>query len=152
MREKRAQKNQVRVMLLPEYGKQKLMTYADSFKDLADVYTRINSDDKTQEQAVRESDRSAFLYRMKAHENREIMADHLNEMAQIMTEVAKISFAYVPLPERTCRQVSHFLKTEGILLKEIHYRENADKCVGWYWIAVQKGKSILTTEESGKSG
>lgn len=150
MREKRAQKNQVRVMLLPEYGKQKLMTYADSFKDLADVYTRINSDDKTQEQAVRESDRSAFLYRMKAHENREIMADHLNEMAQIMTEVAKISFAYVPLPERTCRQVSHYLKTEGILLKEIHYIENADKRLEiGASLAVEKGKSKTGEEVAG---
>ncbi len=42
MKEKRAEKNQVRVMILPEYGKQKLLTYADSFKDLADVFEMMN--------------------------------------------------------------------------------------------------------------
>lgn len=147
MREKKTQKNQVRVMILPEYGKQKLLTYADSFKDLADVFTKINKDDKEPEILPQGSDRSAFLYRMKAHENREIMADHLNEMAQIMTEVAKISFAYVPMPEKTCRQVAHFLKSEGILLKEIHYIENVEKRleIGTS-MALEKGKA-KTAEE-----
>lgn len=144
MREKRAQKNQVRVMILPEYGKQKLLTYADSFKDLADVFTKINKDDKEPEALTLGGDRSAFLYRRKAHENREIMADHLNEMAQIMTEVAKISFAYAPLPERTCRQVAHFLKTEGILLKEIHYIENEEK-------RLEIGASLALEKERSKT-
>lgn len=147
MRLKRVDKNQVHVMILPEYGKQKLLTYADSFKDLADVYTRINTNDKEKELSEAVNDRSAFLYKRKAHESREIMADHLNEMAQIMTEVAQISFAYASLPERASRQVCHFLKSEGILVKEIHYIENEDKrleiCAS---LALDKG-STKTSEE-----
>lgn len=127
MKLRRAEKNQVHVMLLPEYGKQKLLTYADSFKGLAETFSKIDIEGKAAELPASGSDRSAFLYRRKTSENREIMADHLNEMAQIMTEVAQISFAYVPMPERTCRQVAHFLKSEGILLKEIHYIENVEK-------------------------
>ena len=124
MKEKRAQKNQVQVMVLPEYGRQRLLTYADSFKDLADIFEKINTDNDKPEPVAAGGDRSAYLYRRKAHENREIMADHLNEMAQIMTEVAKSSFAYAPLSERKTRQICHALKLEGILLKEIHYIES----------------------------
>ena len=124
MKEKRAEKNQVRVMILPEYGKQKLLTYADSFKDLADVFKKFDSGDDERETAG--ADRSEYLYRRKVLENREIMAGHLHEMAQIMTEVAKVSFAYVPLSDRKARQVAHALKQEGISLKEIHYIENTN--------------------------
>ena len=147
MRIKKAERNQIHVMLLPEYGKQKLLTYADSFKDLAEVFTKINKEEKQPEAATAGDDRSAFLYRMKTHENREIMADHLNEMAQIMSEVAKVSFAYAPMPEKLSRQVTHFLKSEGILVKEIHYIENEEKRleVG-VTMAVEKGKT-KTAEE-----
>lgn len=124
MKEKRAQKNQVQVMLLPEYGKQRLLTYADSFKDLADIFEKINMDSGKPEPVAAGGDRSAYLYQRKAHESREIMADHLNEMAQIMTEVAKSSFAYASLSDRKSRQIYHALKLEGILLKEIHYIES----------------------------
>ena len=124
MKEKRAEKNQVRVMILPEYGKQKLLTYADSFKDLADVFEKFDSGDDERETAG--ADRSEYLYRRKVLENREIMAGHLHEMAQTMTEVAKVSFAYVPLSDRKARQVAHALKQEGISLKEIHYIENTN--------------------------
>lgn len=127
MKIKKAEKNQVHMMILPEYGKQKLLTYADSFKDLADVFKRINTDDGEAETVSDSNDRSDFLYKRKVYESREIMADHLSEMAHVMTEVAQISFAYVSLPERICRQVCHFLKSEGVLVKEIHYIENEDK-------------------------
>ncbi len=127
MKLKRIEKDQVHMMLLPEYGKQKLMTYADSFKDLAEVFEKINTDEEDNQVLMPGVDRSTFLYRRKAHESREIMADHLNEMAQIMTEVAQISFAYAALPEKVLRQVSRHLKVEGILVKEIHYIEKQDK-------------------------
>lgn len=145
MRLKKADKNQVHMMILPEYGKQKLLSYADSFKDLADVFNRTNTYDKEQEMLEPVKDRSAFLYNRKASESREIMADHLNEMAQIMTEVAQISFAYVSLPEKACRQVCHFLKSEGILVKEIHYIENEDK-------RLELGASLALEKGSSKTG
>lgn len=147
MKLKKAERNQVHMMILPEYGKQKLLTYADSFKDLADVFIRINTDDKEQELLDAGKDRSTFLYKRKAHESREIMADHLNEMAQIMTEVAQISFAYEALPQRTSRQVCHFLKTEGIMVKEIHYIENEDNRLEiGATLALEKGQT-KTAEE-----
>ena len=125
MKEKRAQRNRVQVMVLPEYGKQRLLTYADSFKDLADIFEKISEDSGKPEPVQAGGDRSAYLYQRKANESREIMADHLQEMAQMMTEVAKSSFAYTPVSERKFRQICHALKAEGILLKEIHYIESA---------------------------
>ena len=147
MKLKRTEKNQVHMMILPEYGKQKLLTYADSFRDLADVFTKINTDNMEVQTVKDSNDRSAFLYKRKVHESREIMADHLNEMAHVMTEVAQISFAYASLPERTCRQVCHFLKSEGILVKEIHYIENEDKRMEiGATLALDKGSTKTTKE------
>ena len=151
MKEKRAQKNQIRVMLLPEYGKQRLLAYADSFKELADSFAGFNMEadiamaqasmgqaargQTSVEQGPMEQgsmislgalDRSTMLSRKKAHENREIMAEHLKEMAQIMAEVAGASFAYQPLSERRIKQIAHELKPQGIQVKEIHYIEGEE--------------------------
>lgn len=148
MKEKKAERNQVRVMILPEYGKQKLLTYADSFKDLADIFTQFDSEEESARPAALGSDRSEYLYQRKALENREIMAEHLNEMAQIMTEVAKVSFAYIPLSDRKTRQIAHALKLEGIFLKEIHYIENKDgKLEIGAFLATEKGRT-RTAEEA----
>lgn len=126
MKEKSAEKKQVRVMILPEYGKQKLLAYADSFRDLADVFTEAPSKDVTVPFLEEELDRSAYLYERKLSENREMMAEHLSEMAQIMTDAAKVSFSYEPLPERKYKKVVHALRQEGIGLKEIYYIHNLD--------------------------
>lgn len=141
MKEKRAQKNQVRVMLLPEYGKQKLLTYADSFQELAEVFAKMDTEPETEDGQAAEQDRSAYLYRRKAFENREIMAEHLSEMAQILEEAAQVSFSYLPLSERRTRQIAHALKLEGVLVKEIYYIETSDKRMEiGASLAVEKGK------------
>lgn len=125
MREKKAEKNRIRIMVMPEYGKQRLLTYADSFKDLADIFGKMNvSGDNSITPLKVSGDRSVYLSRRKDFESREIMAQHFNEMAQIMTEVAGTTFAYEPLTERKSRQITHALKSEGILVKEIYYIEN----------------------------
>lgn len=142
MKEKRAQKNQVRVMLLPEYGKQKLLTYADSFQELAEVFTKMDTEPEAENGQAEGQDRSAYLYRRKALENREIMAEHLSEMAQILEEAARVSFSYLPLSERRTRQIAHALKLEGVLIKEIYYIETSDKRMEiGASLAVEKGKS-----------
>lgn len=148
MREKIAEKNQVRVMLLPEYGKQKLLAYADSFKDLADMLGEGSVTSGLPVQKENTYDRREYLYQRKMSENREMMAGHLTEMAQIMTEVAKVSFAYTPLTERKTRQITKALKQEGLLIKEIYYIDNEEQRLEiGTTLATEKGKK-KTAQES----
>ena len=70
-----------RLFLLSEYGKQKLLGYADSFREIA----------KTLEEDFdweKEETRQSRLYNRKLWENRCLLAENLNEMAGVMAQVA----------------------------------------------------------------
>lgn len=109
--------------LLPEYGRRKLLMYADSFRDLASTFTDIQKQDEETD-IVR--DRQEYLWKRRLVENRDLMADHLNEMAQIMTQVAEESYRFVHMSERKVKQLGHALKEEDVLLKEICLLEKED--------------------------
>lgn len=109
--------------VLPEYGKKKLLMYADSFRDLANTFTDIQQQEKAE---VNAEDRQEYLWKRRLLENRDLMADHLNEMAEIMTEVAEESYRLVHMGERKVKQLSHALKEAGVLLKEIYVMEKEE--------------------------
>lgn len=104
---------------ITEYGKQKILSYAESFRELA----RTVSDFAAVSQAE-PADRQNYLCWRRMHENRELLSGHLMEMAQIMTEAAEESYACKPLQEKQFKQVAHALKQEGILVKHIYYVQN----------------------------
>lgn len=109
--------------VLPEYGKKKLLMYADSFRDLANTFTDIQQQEKAE---VGTEDRQEYLWKRRLLENRDLMAEHLNEMAQIMTQVAEESYRFIHMGERKVKQLSHTLKEADILLKEIYLLEKED--------------------------
>lgn len=111
--------------VLPEYGKRKLLMYADSFRDLATTFSDMQSEEK--EQTENADDRQEVLWRRRLVENRDLMAGHLNEMAQIMTQVAQESYKVIPMNERKIKQLSHALKEEDVLLKDIYMLEKEDR-------------------------
>ena len=108
-----------KVALLPEYGRQKLLGYAESFRDLAQLFEEDIEEDN-------EQDRFSCLWQKKIYENRELLADHLKEVADIMSEVAGEAFRYKPPSERRYRQIAKILKESGILLKDFVLLENED--------------------------
>lgn len=111
--------------VLPEYGRKKLLMYADSFRDLANTFAEIQKE----EEISPNSDRQEYLWKRRLVENRDLMADHLNEMAQIMTRVAEESYRFIHMSERKVKQLAHALKEEDVLLKEIYLleKENGHK-------------------------
>lgn len=110
--------------VLPEYGKKKLLMYADSFRDLANTFTDMQRLEEEEDSEI--NDRQEFLWKRRLVENRDLMADHLNEMAQIMTQVAEESYKPVHISERKIRQLVHALKEEDVLLKDIYMMEKED--------------------------
>ncbi len=110
--------------VLPEYGRKKLLMYADSFRDLASTFT---DDTRQREKAeAMAEDRQEYLWKRRLIENRDLMAEHLKEMAQIMTQVAEESYRFIHMGERKVKQLSHIMKEAGILLKDICLWEKKD--------------------------
>lgn len=123
-----------KILLLSEYGKRKLLTYANSFRELAKSY-----DDGFEWN--KQEDRSAHLYHRKLWENRCLLAENLNEMAEIMSQVAGEVFSYRILDEKKCRQVIQVMRAEKIYMEDIYYIERKDN-----------KKSIAATISTEKTG
>lgn len=110
------------VAVIPEYGRQKLLGYAESFRDLAELFEEAEETEDYDEDKNREE----YLWQKKLCENKGLLADHLKEMAHIMMDVAKETYRYHPIGERKYKQISRLLKESGILLKDFFVLENED--------------------------
>lgn len=121
MRKQAEMKDDNIVAIIPEYGRQKLLGYAESFRDLAELF-----EEKEAEISPEDKDRQEYLWQKKLYESRGLLADHLKEMAHIMSDVARETYQYHPVGERKYRQVAHCLKDAGILLKNFMILENED--------------------------
>ena len=104
-----------RIFLLSEYGRQKLLAYADSFKELA----------KTLEQDFPREDspdtRENRLCSRIQWESRCLLAENLNEMAGVMAQVAGEVFSYKPVAAKKARQIVQTLQSEGVLVSDLYY-------------------------------
>jgi stage II sporulation protein E len=122
-----------------DYGKRKLLTYADSFRELARTFEgKFDFEGE---------DRQTFLEARKQWENRQVLCENLNEMAQIMTRVAGEVFRYSPLEARVARQIIHALRAEGILITDIFTVEQPGnrKGIGITMHTLERG--TFTSEE-----
>lgn len=132
-------------MVLPGYGKRKLLTYAQSFRDLADTFAYIPCGE-LQENT---QDRETYLWQRRLSENRGLMAGHLNEMAQIMAKVAEESFRFVPLADKRRKQIAHAFRDQGILLKEIYMLQDANDRLQVSVTIRSMKQQVFTVEEIG---
>lgn len=113
-----------KVAIIPEYGRQRLLSYAESLRDLADLFEEEEVlDDKN---GIKTDNRQDYLWQRKLQENQGLLAEHLKEMAHIMAELAKMAYAYRPMGERRYRQMSKLLKESGIQLKNFFELEHED--------------------------
>ncbi|MDE7132242.1 MAG: hypothetical protein K2O65_10650, partial [Lachnospiraceae bacterium] len=114
-----------RITIIPEYGRQRLLNYAESFRDLADLFEEEEENDKAADGGQAE-DRRDYLWQRKLQENQGLLAEHLKEMAHIMAEVAKETCLYHPMSERKYRQMAKLLRESGIQLKNFFELEHED--------------------------
>lgn len=112
-----------KIEVIPEYGRQRLLNYAESFRDLADLFEEEREDEFVFEESV---DRQEYLYRRRLQESRGLLAEHLKEMAHILATVARETCRCHPLGERRFKQMAALLKDSGILLREFLEMEHED--------------------------
>ncbi len=108
--------------ILPEYGRRKLLTYADSIRELADSFKETENNRERLEDV--DTDRRDYIWKKRLSENKELMVEHLQEMAQIMTQLAEEARKCVPMGERRFKQISHALREVDIQLKNLYLIEN----------------------------
>lgn len=114
-----------KITIIPEYGRQRLLSYAESFRDLADLFEAEDvCPDETNDNDP--ADRLDYLWQRKLQENQGLLAEHLKEMAYIMAEVARETCLYRPMGERKYKQVSKMLRESGILLRNFFELERED--------------------------
>lgn len=114
-----------KIAIIPEYGRQRLLTYAESFRDLADLFEgeEVEFDGRNENDPV---DRQDYLWQRRLQENQGLLAEHLKEMAHIMAEIAGETRLYRPMGERKYKQISRMLRESGILLKNFFELERED--------------------------
>ena len=134
--------------ILPEYGRRKLLTYADSIRELADTFkdTKNETEDK---EIISEEERNEYIWQRKLLENKGLMAEHLQEMAQIMTSVAEEARHCEPLGERRFRQIAHALREVGVQIKNIYLIENESGKMEVSVSMKNVKKNTLSAEEMG---
>ena len=123
MRKQAEIKDDNKIAVIPEYGRQMLLGYAESFRDLADLFEEEPPDD---EDRMRKGSRRDYIWQRRLRENQGLLAEHLKAMAHIMAEVAKTTYKYRPMGERRYRQMSKLLKESGILLQNFFELEHED--------------------------
>lgn len=126
MRKQEAARDENRISIIPEYGRQRLLMYADSFRELAEFFEEEESGEEEKPQETAIVDRQEYLCRKRLQENQELLAGHLKEMSHIMAKVAKETYLYRPVSERRFRKMARLLRDGGILLKNFFELEGED--------------------------
>ena len=106
-----------RLLEVSEYGRRRLLTYADSFRELARTMdgSFVISEDQ--------EDRESVLEARHFWDSQQLLCGNLNEMARIMDKVASEVFRLRPLEEKIRRTVVHGLKQEGLIVTDVYYIE-----------------------------
>ena len=123
MRKKNIVSRQTEGVLIPAYGKKKLLGYAESFYDLAKTFTYRGATEGEEEM----QDRQTWLLRRRLMEDREILADNLKEVARIIRLLAEESYSLHPLKHRELKRIIRVCKTQGILVRSM-YRTQDPVC------------------------
>lgn len=110
-------KQEMKTYLVNDLGKQKLIMYANSFRNLARTYNDMDKGIKENES------RQEYIVKQKLYENREVLADHINELADVLCSVADENIIVKELTSKQSRVLMHSLKSNRILMEKFCYTE-----------------------------
>lgn len=134
-------------LILHGPGKDRLLAYADSFRNLAKSFSRLPSGDDTPGPVSEPILRKERLWHNRLLENRLVAAGQLSEMAQIITEVAEDIYDVTEVGEGLEKKIKKHLKNAGVGMKNILMIENKDRRMEIYLtVRVDRGKSLPTRE------
>jgi len=144
------------VNILPEYGRRRLLMFADSIRELATSFSELDKplddikDEPNEDKISPEEDRGNIIWQRRMQENKSLMANHLQEIAGIMSHVAEESRRFSPLNEKSYKRIAQSLKGLSLQLKDVYMMENE---TGFTELSLQikssKPGCIISAEEIG---
>lgn len=111
--DRRLREEELQTAQVSDLCRRRLLNYADTFNELSRSY-----DGEFQPMW---EDRQRLLSEKRLWENRQIIREHLAEMAKIMTEVASEVVYFYPMEEKKKRMITGALKEEGIRVENPSY-------------------------------
>ena len=112
--------------ILQDYGKQRLLEYADSFRELADSFQNFGIKTEEEKGMQEEEERHLILWERQLSEQRCIFAGQLQEMSRMLTDIAKEERNIEKISEKKYRQLVREMKAEGVLVGDFFYTRAAD--------------------------
>ncbi len=103
----------LRELTVADYSKTKLLTYADSFRELATCLVP--------EEPEESGDRQQTLEQYRERERQQALCEHMKEMSRILTKVAIQTFFFGAFSERQRRKVVQGLRLEKIMVLDLYY-------------------------------
>lgn len=109
---------------LQDYERQRLLEYADSFRELADSFQQFG--ERKTEEIVSEEDRQSILWERQILEQRGIFAGQLQEMSKVLSDIAEQNRDVEKISEKKYRQLIREMKSEGVLVGDLFYIRASD--------------------------
>lgn len=109
--------------VLPEFGKQKLITYAESLEELSQSYLFSTTEAEEDGQAD-EPNRSEQMLTRKLDENRAVISKQLAQVSDILKRLAGEAYYTSKSMERHKKQIHKVLNENGLEIKDIYAVEN----------------------------
>ncbi len=111
-----------REAVLTDYSKRRLLTYAQSFQELAGSLTFTYSKEG--------EDRQQVLEKQRLWEKQQVLCENMTEVSKILSKMANEVFRFVPLQDRTYKRVVHALRTEKVIVTDIFFIQRPEEKSG----------------------
>lgn len=102
-----------REAVLTDYSRRRLLTYADSFKELASSLA-FEYDGTGQ-------DRQEVLEKKRLWEKQQVLCENMTEVSKILSQMATEVFQFAAFPEKLQKRVVHALRMEKIIVTDLFY-------------------------------
>lgn len=115
----------IKEMTMAEYSRKKLLSYADSLKELANCLV-----EEVEKEEAHPLERQQVVEQYQERERQQALCGHVRELSKVLSKMATEAFSYRPFPERLRRRVVMALRAEKIRVSELYYLEDAHYSIG----------------------
>lgn len=112
--------------IIQDYERQRLMEYADSFRELADSFQSFKTEEKSEDDLQTEGERQLILWERQLSEQRAVFAGQLQEMSRMLSNIAGQESSVEKISEKKYRQLVREMRSEGILVGDLFYIRAGD--------------------------
>lgn len=133
---------------LLDYDRRRILSCADTFQNLAAVFSEMNRDEEEEEEnREEEQDRERILRLRQIRESRRQYAVYMRQMAGLMQSVAGTKVHLIRLGGRQEKQIVRALAGEGILVQDIYLLRGQEDRVEISISLCTKKDSSVTVED-----